>query len=192
VDQRRELQFGDSEPAEDHERQGRCSERARPDPRLARPYFASSRGPAPPGPSLGGLSRGRKRRPTIFFYLPVPLAAGGRAEFFSFDGRVDPQAIAARALDETGADGIGHVFTDEHESRRSMVPGLKTYRRGVVRPKRRFADPAVVSVPSLHGERVGFRNSVALRIGRFCRPIVSSVSRAEIELVAAHTGLATG
>ena len=40
--------------------------------------------------------------------------------------------------------------------------------------------------------RVGFRNSVALRIGRFCRPIVSSVSRAEIELVADHTGLATG
>jgi hypothetical protein len=45
VDRRRELQFGDSEPAEDHERQGRRAERARPGPRLARPYFASSGGP---------------------------------------------------------------------------------------------------------------------------------------------------
>ena len=28
-------------------------------------------------------------------------------------GRVDPQAIAGHALEETGADGIGYVFAEE-------------------------------------------------------------------------------
>ena len=48
VDQRRELQLGDSEPAEDHERQGRCAQR-RPRSRLVRALW-EQKGPASPGP----------------------------------------------------------------------------------------------------------------------------------------------
>ena len=69
VDQRRELHLGDSERAEDHQRQGRCSQRPRPRRRLARPYSASPRGPAQPGlsctlaQSLNGLRELRRGKP---------------------------------------------------------------------------------------------------------------------------------
>jgi hypothetical protein len=50
VAHRRELQHGDSQRAEDHERQGRRSQQRR-HRRLAPPYSASARGPGYAGPS---------------------------------------------------------------------------------------------------------------------------------------------
>ena len=51
VDHRREPQHGDSQRPEDHERQGRCSQRPHGRRRLARAYFAPRRGPGRAGPS---------------------------------------------------------------------------------------------------------------------------------------------
>ena len=56
-----------------------------------------------PHEKTGWLEPEERERPTM--RLP-----GG---FMLLAGRVDPQAIAGHALEETGADGIGRVFTED-------------------------------------------------------------------------------
>jgi hypothetical protein len=100
-------------------------------------------------------------------------------------GRInEPYARSARLLDGSAGFGEGRECRPDLE----QVAGepAAAFVLG------RLSGVALEQWLQLGAQRVGFRNSVALRIGRFCRPIVSSVSRAEIELVAAHTGLATG